>query len=68
MSSDPSGRWPDSDMPPNPNPLPPPLPGAGNAPDGKGLKGMLADAMAKSRGVGDSELIREWVLQRLHAT
>ncbi len=24
-------------------------------------------AMAKSRGVGDSELIREWVLQRLHA-
>ena len=25
-------------------------------------------AMAKSRGVGDSELIREWVLQRLHAT
>jgi predicted DNA binding CopG/RHH family protein len=25
-------------------------------------------AMAKSRGVGDSELIREWVLDRLHAT
>jgi hypothetical protein len=25
-------------------------------------------AIAKSRGVEDSELIREWVLQRLHAT
>ncbi|MGM0490825.1 MAG: CopG family antitoxin [Planctomycetota bacterium] len=25
-------------------------------------------AMAKSRGVRDSELIREWVLDRLHAT
>ncbi|MGO8751393.1 MAG: CopG family antitoxin [Thermoguttaceae bacterium] len=25
-------------------------------------------AMAKSRGVGDSELIREWVLERIHAT
>jgi len=24
-------------------------------------------AMAKSRGVGDSELLREWVLDRLHA-
>lgn len=58
MSSDPPGRWPDSDMPPNPNPLPPPLPGGMGgpgsmpSPDGKGLKGMLADAMAKSRGQG----------------
>jgi len=25
-------------------------------------------AMAKSRGVGDAELIREWVRDRLHAT
>ena len=25
-------------------------------------------AMAKSRGVGDAELIREWVLERIHAT
>jgi predicted DNA binding CopG/RHH family protein len=25
-------------------------------------------AMARSRGIGDSELIREWVLDRLHAT
>ena len=25
-------------------------------------------AMAKSRGVGDAELIREWVHDRLHAT
>ena len=25
-------------------------------------------AMAKARGVGDSELIREWVLERIHAT
>lgn len=25
-------------------------------------------AMAKSRGVPDSELIREWVVDRLHAT
>jgi CopG antitoxin of type II toxin-antitoxin system len=25
-------------------------------------------AMAKSRGVGDSELIREWVIERIHAT
>ena len=25
-------------------------------------------AMARSRGIGDSELIREWVLNRLHAT
>jgi predicted DNA binding CopG/RHH family protein len=25
-------------------------------------------ALAKSRGVGDSELIREWVLDKLHAT
>jgi predicted DNA binding CopG/RHH family protein len=25
-------------------------------------------AMAKSRGVGDAELIREWVLDGLHAT
>ena len=24
--------------------------------------------MAKSRGVGDAELIREWVLERIHAT
>jgi len=24
-------------------------------------------AMARSRGVGDSELLREWVLDRLHA-
>ena len=24
-------------------------------------------AMAKSRGVGDAELIREWVLERIHA-
>lgn len=51
MSSDPSDRWQDSDAPPAPSPLPPPLPGSG-APDGKGLKGMLADAMAKSRGQG----------------
>lgn len=25
-------------------------------------------ALARSRGVGDSELIREWILDRLHAT
>ena len=25
-------------------------------------------AMAKSRGVGDAELIRQWVLERIHAT
>ena len=25
-------------------------------------------ALARSRGIGDSELIREWVLSRLHAT
>jgi predicted phosphatase len=25
-------------------------------------------ALARSRGVGDSELLREWVLERLHAT
>jgi predicted DNA binding CopG/RHH family protein len=25
-------------------------------------------AMARSRGVGESELLREWVLDRLHAT
>jgi len=25
-------------------------------------------AMARSRGIGDSELIREWVLNRLHTT
>ena len=25
-------------------------------------------AMARSRGVADSELLREWVLDRLHAT
>ena len=25
-------------------------------------------AMARSRGVGDAELLREWVLDRLHAT
>jgi predicted DNA binding CopG/RHH family protein len=24
--------------------------------------------MAKSRGVGEAELIREWVLERIHAT
>ena len=24
--------------------------------------------MAKSRGVGDAELIRQWVLERIHAT
>ena len=24
--------------------------------------------MAKSRGVGDAELIREWVLEKIHAT
>jgi uncharacterized DUF497 family protein len=25
-------------------------------------------AMAKSRGVGDSELIRQWILEKIHAT
>lgn len=25
-------------------------------------------AMAKSRGVGDSELIRQWVLEKIHST
>ena len=25
-------------------------------------------AMARSRGVGDAELLREWVMDRLHAT
>lgn len=52
MSSDPPDRWMDQDLSSNPEPLPPPVPPPGTGPDGKGLKGMLADAMAKSRGQG----------------
>ena len=52
MSSNPPGAWSDPESPSNPDTLPPPVPPSMAPPDGKGLKGMLADAMAKSRGQG----------------